>query len=196
MIVLSSRRAGATMRIAAATVALVLAIPAIVLAHAVVFPRASAPGAYERYVLRVPNERKELTTKVEMRFPPEVRVTSFSDVQGWQLEIVRDSASRIVGAIWTGSLAPEHFVEFPFVAVNPKTGSEIHWPAFQTYANGDRVEWTGAEGSKSPASVTTLSAAPASSAGSNGQALVVASVALVLSLVSLGLAIRKRSHEV
>ena len=192
MTVLSTRRRSATTRIVAATVALVLAVPAIVLGHAVVFPRASAPGAYERYVLRVPNERKEPTTKVEMRFPPEVRVTSFSDVQGWQLEIVRDSASRIVGAVWTGSLAPEHFVEFPFVAVNPKTGTEIHWPAFQTYANGDRVEWTGAEGSKSPASVTTLAASAAASSGSNGT-FVIASIALAMSLVSLGLAMRKRS---
>jgi len=192
MTVLSTRRRSATTRIVAATVALVLAVPAIVLGHAVVFPRASAPGAYERYVLRVPNERKEPTTKVEMRFPPEVRVTSFSDVQGWQLEIVRDSASRIVGAVWTGSLAPEHFVEFPFVAVNPKTGTEIHWPAFQTCANGDRVEWTGAEGSKSPASVTTLAASAAASSGSNGT-FVIASIALAMSLVSLGLAMRKRS---
>ncbi len=187
------RRAQSLSRVAAATIALVLAIPAIVLGHAVVFPKASAPGAYERYVLRVPNERKVPTTKVEMRFPPEVRVTSFTDVPGWQLEVVRDSASRIVGAVWTGSLSPERFMEFPFVAVNPKTGTEVHWPAYQTYANGERVEWTGAEGSKSPASVTTLSASSAPS-GSNGRTtLVMAAVALALSLVSLGLSIRKPS---
>jgi uncharacterized protein YcnI len=180
-------------RVAAATIALVLAIPAIVLGHAVVFPKASAPGAYERYVLRVPNERNVPTTKVEMRFPPEVRVTSFSDVPGWQLDVVRDSASRIVGATWTGSLPPERFMEFPFVAVNPKTGAEIHWPAYQTYANGEKVEWTGAEGSKSPASVTTLSASPAPSNSSGRATFVMASVALVMSLVSLGLSIRKQS---
>jgi len=187
-----ARRVHRATRIAAATIGLVLAIPAIVLGHAVVFPKASAPGAYERYVLRVPNERNVPTTKVEMRFPSEVRVTSFGDVPGWQLEVVRDSASRIVGAVWTGSLPPEHFVEFPFVAVNPKTGAEIHWPAFQTYANGEHVEWTGAEGSKSPASVTTLSASSTASNGSsNRTTFIMASIALVMSFVSLGLAMRK-----
>ena len=186
-------RAHSASRVVAATIALVLAIPAVVLGHAVVFPKASAPGAYERYVLRVPNERNVPTTKVEMHFPSEVRVTSFSDVPGWQLEVVRDSATRIVGAIWTGSLPPERFMEFPFVAVNPKTGTEVHWPAYQTYANGETVEWTGAEGSKSPASVTTLSASSAPS-GSNGRTtFVIAAVALAMSLVSLGLSIRKPS---
>jgi uncharacterized protein YcnI len=195
MTVFSSRprRVHSVSRVVAATTALILAIPAMVLAHAVVFPKASAPGAYERYVLRVPNERNIATTKVEMRFPTDVRVTSFSDVPGWQLEVLRDSASRIVGAVWTGSLAPERFMEFPFVAVNPKTGTEVHWPAYQTYANGEKVEWTGAEGSKSPASVTTLSAS-ASPSGSNGRTtFVMATLALAMSLVSLGLSIRKQS---
>jgi hypothetical protein len=80
-------------------------------------------------------------------------VTSFADVSGWQLEVITDSAKRIVGAVWTGNLAPARFVEFPFVAVNPNTATHVSWPAFQTYANGERVEWTGPEGAKSPASV-------------------------------------------
>jgi hypothetical protein len=84
-------------------------------------------------------------------------------------------------------------MEFPFVAVNPKTGTEVHWPAYQTYANGEKVEWTGAEGSKSPASITTLSASAALS-GSNGRTtFVMATLALGMSLVSLGLSIRKQS---
>jgi len=94
-------------RTIAATIAFVLAVPALGLAHAVVFPKMSTPGAYERYLLRVPNERNVATTRVEIRFSLDVKVISFADVQGWQIEIQRDSASRIVGAVWTGSLAPE-----------------------------------------------------------------------------------------
>jgi uncharacterized protein YcnI len=183
-------------RALAATATLVLAIPAALFAHAVVFPKASTTGAYERYILRVPNERNVATTKVELRFPTDVRVTSFSDVPGWQLEIARDSAQRIVGATWTGTLPPERFVEFPFVAVNPKTAAQISWPAYQTYANGERVEWTGAEGSKSPASVTAISAAPATSASTGGggsnTTFVLAIAALALAVISLGLSMRKR----
>jgi hypothetical protein len=62
----------------------------------------------------------------------------------------------ITGAVWTGTLAPQRFVEFPFVAANPKSGTALIWPTYQTYAGGEKVEWTGAEGSKTPASSTKL----------------------------------------
>jgi uncharacterized protein YcnI len=182
-------------RIVMVAMAVVL-VPTLSWAHAVVFPRQSAPGAYEKYVLRVPNEKAVATTKVELRFPAGVRVTSFADVPGWQLEIVRDSTNAIAAAIWTGTLPAQRFIEFPFVAVNPKTDARVVWPAFQTYADGERVEWTGPEGSKSPASVTTIGAVAALAAasptvGEGGYVRWLPWVALALSLVSLGLSLRR-----
>jgi uncharacterized protein YcnI len=187
---------------AIATVAAAVAVlPTLSWAHAVVFPKTSTTGAYEKYVLRVPNEKAVATTKVEIHFPAGLRVTSFADVPGWKLEVITDSAKAITGAIWTGSLPPQRFAEFPFVAANPKTDTKLEWPAYQTYADGERVEWTGPEGSKSPASVTTIAAAPAAA-----PAAVVAApsaptggsvprwvpwTAFALSVVSLGLAMRK-----
>ena len=179
---------------AVATSATVFAIvPTLSWAHAVVFPRQSAPGAYEKYVLRVPNEKAVATTRVEIRFPAGLRVTSFADVPGWQLEILTDSAKAITGAIWTGNLPPQRFVELPFVAANPKADTRLVWPAYQTYADGERVEWTGPEGSKSPASMTTIAAVAASAAApaASGYTRWVPWGAVVLSLVSLGLAMRK-----
>jgi uncharacterized protein YcnI len=172
------------------TAALGLVAPALVFAHAVVFPRSSAPGAYERYVLRVPNEKQLPTTRVELRFPADVRVTAFEDVAGWQLQVLTDSAKRIVGAVWTGSLPPQRFVEFPFVAANPKTNARLVWPAYQTYADSQVVEWTGAEGSKSPASVTTIETARATSASTSW----VSWGALAVALVSLALAVRRNGR--
>jgi uncharacterized protein YcnI len=184
-----------------ATVAIAAAIvPTLSWAHAVVFPKTSAPGAYERYVLRVPNEKDVATTRVELRVPTGVRVTSFADVPGWKLEIVMDSAKAITAAIWTGTLPPKRFVEFPFVAVNPKTDAKIEWPAYQTYADSLRVEWTGPEGSKSPASVTTIAAGPAATTANpadptrtdgGGMTKWLPWLAIVLSLISLGLSMRK-----
>jgi uncharacterized protein YcnI len=172
--------------------AVLLVIPAIAYGHAVVYPKASTSGGYEKYVLRVPNEKTIATTRVEIRFPADLRVTAFSDVAGWQLEVLTDSAKRIVGAVWTGTLAPQRFVEFPFVGANPKAAGQLVWPTFQTYADGQRVEWTGAPGTKTPASVTVISA-PA--VASRGRAVTeyVAWAALVLSLLSLGLALRPRT---
>jgi uncharacterized protein YcnI len=171
-----------------ACIAVTLVVPVLAFGHAVVFPRISAPGAYERYVLRVPNEKTTATTRVEIRFPSDVRVTSFEDVPGWQLEVLTDSAKRVAGAVWSGSLAPQRFVEFPFMAANPKSAGRVTWPAYQTYADGEHVEWTGDEGSKRPASVTMI----ASSGGVGGGSLIwVAWAALLLAVVSLGLAIRR-----
>jgi uncharacterized protein YcnI len=164
-----------------------LLLPSPALAHVTVWPKAAAPGAYERYVVRVPNEKNVATTRVEIRFPPEARISSFADVAGWTLEVLTDSAGKVVGAVWTGTLPPKRFVEFPFVAVNPKAGERLVWPAFQTYADGQRVEWTGPVGSKSPASVTELTAHP----GGSPATLYVALAALVLALASLGLSLRR-----
>jgi uncharacterized protein YcnI len=146
------------LRVGAVVSALTLGVYAVAMAHAVVYPRASTTGAHERYVIRVPNERNVATNRVEITFPADVKVGSFIDVPGWTLEVVRDSAKRITGAVWTGSLPPERFVEFPFVATNPKEATEIHWPIIQVYADGERAEWTGPAGSKRPASSTNVTA--------------------------------------
>jgi uncharacterized protein YcnI len=184
-----SRRRRAAYGTAATAAILAATVPTLSWAHAVVFPRQSTTGSYEKYVLRVPNEKAVATTRVEIHFPAGVRVTSFADVPGWQLEVVTDSAKAITAAIWTGTLPPERFVEFPFVAVNPKTDAKLEWPAYQTYADGERVEWTGPEDSKRPASVTTIGAATAAEDG--GFVRWLPWVAFVLSLVSLGVAMRK-----
>jgi uncharacterized protein YcnI len=180
--------------------ALLVGSSAVALGHAVVFPKASVAGGRERYTIRVPNERTVPTVRVEIQFPPSVRVTSFYDTPGWRLEIVRDSAKRIAGAVWTGSLPVEHTVEFSFSAVNPKDAMEIHWPVLQKYADGEEANWTGPAGSDRPASVTVISVPD--SANASGTALPgsdgtpspwISYAALGLSVVSLGLALRKRN---
>jgi hypothetical protein len=180
--------------------AMTLAVASLGFAHATVWPKATKAGGHERYVVRVPNEKNVPTLRVEIRFPADVRVTSFADVPGWQLEVLTDSAKRIVGAVWTGTLPPQRFAEFPFVAANPKTEGKLVWPVYQTYAEGPRVDWVGPEGSKAPASVTTIgpasgtieaAAAPAAPTTS-GATRWVPWGALLLSVVSLGMAMRRR----
>lgn len=205
----SHRRAALRRGVLAASLvgAVCALLPSAAHAHVTVWPRSASHGAYERYVVRVPNEKDVATTRVEIRFPAEVRISSFLDVAGWKLEVLTDSAGKITGAVWTGNLPPKRFVEFPFVAVNPKEGARVVWPAFQTYEGSQIVEWTGPEGSKTPASVTTLSpraatgaaADSAARAGANASTtgggssvpLYVSLAALALALVSLGLSLRR-----
>ena len=179
----------------AAVAAALLLTPALLPAHAVVYPKASAPRAYERYVLRVPNEKGSATTRIEIRFPDGARVISFADVVGWQVAPVLDSAQRIVGAVWTGTLPPQRFIELPFIAVNPESPTRLVWPVYQTYADGERVEWTGAPESKAPASFTDVGEGGPAPFGGRGPMLT-AMTALALSLVALGLSLRRGADAV
>ena len=62
-------------------------LPAWARAHAVVHPRLARPGTYQKYVLRVPNEREVPTLRVELTFPKDLQVVSFGEVDGWELQV-------------------------------------------------------------------------------------------------------------
>ncbi|HET9776605.1 MAG TPA: YcnI family protein [Gemmatimonadaceae bacterium] len=173
-------------------VAMLITVPSVALAHAVVYPRTAAPGAYEKYVLRIPNERDVPTTRVELHFPPGLRVVSFGDVAGWSLQVLTDTAERITGAVWTGNLPKERFIEFPFIAVNPKDSVRLTWPTIQTYANGETVHWTDPDtAAKSPASSTLVSAVTATTVTVSRTSLYISVAALLFALVALTVALRQ-----
>jgi uncharacterized protein YcnI len=174
----------------------ILIAPSMVFAHAIVFPKNSTPGAYEKYVLRVPNERDVPTVKVELRFPEGLRVVSFGDVPGWKLQVQTDSAQRITGAVWTGVLPKERFIEFPFVAVNPKDSTSLTWPTYQTYEGGERVEWTGPDSSKTPVSATVISDLAVVPVKVSRNSLYISIIALLFALTALGVALRPRGVDI
>lgn len=173
-----------------------LVAPSIVFAHAVVLPKASTPGANEKYVLRVPNERDVPTLKVEIRFPEGLHVVSFGDVPGWKLQVLTDSIQRITGAVWTGVLPKERFVEFPFVAVNPKDSTTLAWPTYQTYEGGERVEWTGPDSSYTPVSSTLVSNPAVVPIKVSRTSLYISLIALLFALTALGVALRPRGVDI
>jgi uncharacterized protein YcnI len=174
----------------------ILVAPSIVFAHAVVFPKTSAPGAYEKYVLRVPNERDIPTVKVEIRFPEGLRVVSFGEVPGWKLQVLADSTQRVTGAIWTGVLPKERFVEFPFVAVNPKDSASVTWPTYQTYEGGERVEWTGPDTSYTPVSSTMIFDPTPVPVEVSRTSLYISIIAVLFALTALAVALRPRNVDV
>ena len=140
------------------TAALLAAAPAA--AHVTVAPKQSVAGARERYAILVPNEKMADTVAVEVTFPKALRVKAFQQLSGWMTEPVRDKSGALVGARWTGRLAPQQFVEFGVLAINPASGSDLAWTAIQLFSDGSSVEWSGAPGSKTPAAHVTLRPAP------------------------------------
>ena len=125
-------------------------------AHVTVSPQQSVPGAREKYELRVPNERKSATITVEFHFPKGLRVTAVEQKPGWQAEALRDPAGNLIGVRWIGNLPPEQFTEFGLLAVNPTGGGDLAFTAIQAFADGTKINWSGAASSKTPAARVRL----------------------------------------
>jgi uncharacterized protein YcnI len=178
--------------------AAILLTSSVAWGRAVVFPKTSTPGAYEKYSLRVMNERDIPTLQVEISFPAGLRVVSFEDVPGWKLQVLTDSTRRITGAVWRGVLERQHFVEFPFLALNPKDNVSLSWPTYQTYEGGERVEWTNPDtASKTPVSTTLVSEAiPLTPVKISRTSLYISITGLLFALTALGVALRPRGVDV
>ncbi|MFD2211801.1 YcnI family protein [Virgibacillus halophilus] len=121
--------------------------------------------------------------------------------------------SSVIWRAKKGGIGPNEFIEFSFIAANPSEPGKISWKALQKYADGSVVEWVGPQNAEEPASVTTIAkgdqAAPhgdhhatkdESAAENNSDSdtpsndsdtsvnwlpIVLASVAILLSLISL-----------
>ncbi|GEB35087.1 MULTISPECIES: YcnI family protein [Brevibacillus] len=191
----------------------VLTLATAAQAHVNVYPKETTTGSYEKYTVRVPVEKDVNTVKVKLEFPAGVKVNTVQPVPGWSYEFEKDKDGVNTALVWTatnGGIKAHEFMEFAFVGANPKEEGTLAWKAYQTYADGEVVEWTGDKDAKTPASVTTVKAgvgeaghdhghgaaeattpapatgqAAASAGTSNTLPLVLSGLALLLSIVGL-----------
>jgi uncharacterized protein YcnI len=129
---------------------------ALLFAHITIWPKESAPGARERYTMRVPNEKQVATVRIEGEFPAELNVYDFEFKPGWKIDFKKDDKGKIIGATWTGKIVPYEFVEFGLLGLNPKEGASLTWKFVQFYEDGMKEEFTGPVGSRYPSPVVTL----------------------------------------
>jgi len=125
-------------------------------AHIRIAPTESAPGAREKYTMRVPNEKQVATVRVEGEFPAGLDIYDFEFKPGWKIDFNKDDKGKIIGATWTGRIVPYEFVEFGMLGINPKEGASLVWKFVQYYEDGSKEEFTGPVGSRLPSPVTTL----------------------------------------
>ena len=135
---------------------LVLAVPALALAHISVRPRESKPDAEEHYTIRVPTEGAVATTHVMLEIPTDVTVLEVLPAEGATFETAKQG-DRIMSITWRNSIPPKASAEFAFRARNP-SASEISWKAHQHFSDGTVADWVGPAGDRRPAAVTKLSA--------------------------------------
>ena len=124
--------------------------------HVTIQPKQSTAGATEKYAMRVPTEKFVPTVRVEVEFPAGLDVSSFEAKSGWKIEEKKDASGKLVGAILTGSIPPGESSQFNFMARNPDEEGKLSFKAIQIYADGSKSEWTGAEGSRTPAPVVEV----------------------------------------
>jgi hypothetical protein len=139
---------------AALVAVLVVCGAALAHAHVTVAPQQSQAGGSERYTVRVPTEGQIATTSVELEIPADVVVSAVL-VGGNYTYDVRRVADRIAAITWTLEIKPHETAEFVFFARNPMA-KQIAWKAHQRFADGTSADWTGVEGDRRPAAVTTL----------------------------------------
>jgi len=132
----------------------------LAVAHIRIAPTESTYGAREKYTMRVPNEKKVASIRVEGEFPAGLNVYDFEFKPGWKIEFKKDDKGKIIGATWTGRMEPYEFEEFGMLAINPKEGGELVWKFVQYYEDGSKEEFTGPIGSRFPSPVTVLKKAP------------------------------------
>ena len=135
-------------------------------AHIRIAPTESAPGAREKYTMRVPNEKQVNTIRVEGEFPAGLQIYDFEFKPGWKIDFKKDDNGKIVGATWTGKVHAYEFVEFGMLGINPKEETNLVWKFVQYYEDGTKEEFTGPVGSFRPSPVTTLKKPEATATGS------------------------------
>jgi uncharacterized protein YcnI len=173
-------------------------------AHVVVYPQQTTQGAYEKFAVRVPSEKPNTNTvKVEVRFnPAEVAISRFEPKPGWTYQVTKDATGAITNVVWTAQgdgLTPTDFTEFNMQGKVADKATTITWKAYQTYKDGSVVEWVGAAGADTPASVTTVNPKPAGASaaglhdtGSAKLPLILSIVAVVLGALALIMAFTRR----
>ena len=134
--------------------AIVTFVPSLLFAHVTVRPRESAPGAEEKYTVRVPTEGSVATVSLELEIPEGVTVIDVPHPEGATHE-VKTSNGRITSIVWKKEIKPKEVGEFAFTARNPKTGEALSWKAHQHFADGTTADWVGPP-EKRPAAITKL----------------------------------------
>jgi len=136
--------------------AFAFACASVAFAHIRIAPTESAPGAREKYTMRVPNEKQVNSIRVEGEFPAGLEIYDFEFKPGWKIDFKKDDKGKIVGATWTGKVQPYEFIEFGMLGINPKEETSLVWKFVQYYDDGSKEEFTGPVGSRMPSPVTTL----------------------------------------
>jgi len=186
-------------------------------AHVTVKPAEVVTAGFQTFTVNVPNEKTIPTTSVKVAIPSNVAHVSPTQKQGWEVTTEKEGTGEnatVKSITWSGGAIGEGLRdEFSFSAQVPEKPTELRWKAYQTYEDGTVVSWDKASegghgeagGNSGPFSVTHVVSetvdtaaikkadqAAADARTAANRSLYIAIAALVLGLVGVGLATRKK----
>jgi periplasmic copper chaperone A len=156
-----------------------LAIPALAAAHVTLQPEEVPAGGFNRFDVRVPNERDDAATeKVEVEMPDGFVFASYEPVPGWTVDVAFEKLDEPIEAFgeeideqvntitWTAddpnaAIQPGQFRDFGLSVGIPDSaqpGDTLTFKAIQTYDNGEVVRWIGAPDADEPAPTVAITA--------------------------------------
>jgi uncharacterized protein YcnI len=141
--------------VAVLTAVAVLAPAAPAFGHAVVSPPVVESGALQVFTLSVPTERDDRTTTgIELTVPKGFAIDSFAPAAGWKRKVASTGSGEtaVVNTVtWTGGSVPTgEDAVFSFNAT-ASTAQTYTFKVRQTYDDEAVVDWSGGEGSDTPA---------------------------------------------
>lgn len=175
-------------------------------AHVTLNPDKGEPNTYEKYEIRVPVEKNDYTTEVDIEVPKGVQLVNVAPVQGFKHEFKKDKNGNITAVKWEATqngIGPNEFIDFPVVIATTDKEGQFEFKATQKYKNSQDVKWNGKQNSEHPSPIidvkkgTTASQTDSSNEGTkeannekensgNSTILWIVSIlAIILSLIAL-----------
>jgi uncharacterized protein YcnI len=162
---------------------LALAGPAF--AHAIVSPPVAETKVLQQFTLSVPTEKEGgTTTKIVLTVPNGFAVDSFEPEPGWTRTVNTTGSGQntaVSTITWSGGKVPTEEDSVFRVNASIPSAKSIVFTVRQYYSDGTVVDWSGPEGSDTPAP----SVRAVSNLGGGGSTDTLTIVALVLAAAAL-----------
>lgn len=182
------------------------------MAHVAIKPAQVGVGTFQTFTVGVPNEKDNPTTNVRLLIPEGLKHVTPNVKPGWVIEVKKSGEGEdavVTEIVWSGGSVPAgQRDEFLFSAQVPAKETKIAWKAYQTYQDGETVEWINepsedhAEDAPPPYSVTSVindlqngtdkDHAMPQGKDKSSFVFVISIAALAMSAIALGLSLRKK----
>jgi len=115
------------------------------LAHVVVKPDTAGVAVWQTFTIGVPNERDNPTIAIKLLIPDGLKSVSPNVKPGWTIEVKKSGEgedAKVTEIDWTaGSIPSGQRDDFLFQAQVPASETTLNWKAYQTYQDGTVISW-------------------------------------------------------